>query len=170
MIPSERMDTIMKKRYYIAYGSNLNIRQMRMRCPSARIIGTAEIQDHELLFKGSQTGAYLTIEPKADSKVPVAVWSVTDGDEAALDRYEGFPTFYYKKEMCVPIKRIKSSKTRIRDCFVYIMHEERSIGVPSLAYVSICLEGYISFGFDEHYLAEAQMKSEEAFEYENRSH
>ena len=30
----------MEKRYYIAYGSNLNVRQMRMRYPSARIIGT----------------------------------------------------------------------------------------------------------------------------------
>lgn len=86
----------MKKRYYIAYGSNLNIRQMRMRCPSARIIGTAVIQDHELLFKGSQTGSYLTIEPKVGVSVPVAVWSVEAEDEAALDRYEGFPAFYYK--------------------------------------------------------------------------
>lgn len=160
----------MKKRYYIAYGSNLNIRQMRMRCPSARVIGTATIPDYELIFKGGQTGAYLTIEPKAHASVPVAVWSVTDEDEAALDRYEGFPTFYYKKEIQLPIKGIKSGKTRIRDCFVYIMHEERSIGVPSLAYVSVCLEGYISFGFDEHFLAEAQMKSEEAVGYENRSH
>lgn len=58
------MDTIMEKRYYIAYGSNLNIRQMRMRCPGARIMGTSEIEDYELLFKGSQTGAYLTIEEK----------------------------------------------------------------------------------------------------------
>ena len=160
----------MKKRYYLAYGSNLNIRQMRMRCPSARIIGTAVIKDYELLFKGSQTGAYLTIEPKLGASVPVAVWSVTDEDEAALDRYEGFPTFYYKKEIRLPIKGIKSGKTRIRDCFVYIMHEERRIGVPSLAYVSVCLEGYISFGFDEHFLAEAQMKSKEAFGYENRNH
>ena len=159
------MDTIMEKGYYIAYGSNLNIRQMRMRCPSARIIGTAEIKDYELLFKGSQTGAYLTIEPKIGTSVPVAVWSVTAEDEAALDRYEGFPTFYYKKDMKLPIKGIKSGKTRIRDCFVYIMHEERSIGIPSLAYVNICLEGYISFGFDEHFLAEAQIKSEEAFEH-----
>ena len=155
----------MGKRYYIAYGSNLNIRQMRMRCPSARIIGTAEIKDYELLFKGSQTGAYLTIEPRVGRKVPAVVWAVTAEDEAALDRYEGFPTFYYKKEMKLQIKGIKSGKTRIRDCFVYIMHEERSIGIPSLAYVSICIEGYISFGFDEHFLAEAQMKSEEAFEY-----
>lgn len=155
----------MKKRYYSAYGSNLNIRQMQMRCPSARIIGTATIPDYELLFKGSQTGACLTIEPKVGASVPVAIWSVTDEDEAALDHYEGFPNFYYKKEIQLLIKGIKSSKTRIRDCFVYIMHEERSIGIPSIAYVSVCLEGYISFGFDEHFLSEAQIKSEETFEY-----
>lgn len=161
----------MKKRYYIAYGSNLNIPQMSRRCPSAQIVGTAEIKDYELLFKGSQTGAYLTIEPKIGAKVPVAVWSVTAEDEAALDRYEGFPTFYYKKEMQLPIKGIKSGKTRVRDCFVYIMHEERSIGIPSYAYVSICLEGYISFGFDEHFLVKAQIKSKEAFAHEKkRSH
>ena len=77
----------MKKRYYIAYGSNLNIRQMRMRCPSARIIGTSEIPDYELLFKGSRTGSYLTIEPKIGSRVPVAAWEVTVEDELALDRY-----------------------------------------------------------------------------------
>ena len=40
----------MQKRYYIAYGSNLNIRQMRMRCPHARVVGTAVIKDYELLF------------------------------------------------------------------------------------------------------------------------
>jgi len=64
----------MEKRYYIAYGSNLNIGQMRMRCPQARIIGTSEIPDYQLLFKGSRTGSYLTIEKKEGSTVPVAVW------------------------------------------------------------------------------------------------
>ncbi|MGN1231560.1 MAG: gamma-glutamylcyclotransferase, partial [Anaerotignum sp.] len=28
------------KKYYIAYGSNLNVRQMKFRCPTARIVGT----------------------------------------------------------------------------------------------------------------------------------
>lgn len=92
------------KRYYIAYGSNLNIRQMRIRCPHARVIGTAVINDYELLFKGSRTGAYLTIEPKEGGEVPVAVWEVTESDEAALDRYEGYPVFYYKKEMELDIR------------------------------------------------------------------
>ena len=84
----------MNKRYYIAYGSNLNVRQMRMRCPSARIIGTSVLKDYELLFKGSKTGSYLTVEKKSGISVPVAVWEVTAEDEKALDRYEGFPNFY----------------------------------------------------------------------------
>ena len=66
----------MAKRYYIAYGSNLNIPQMRWRCPSARIIGKSEIPDYRLLFKGSQTGAYLTIEPSQGDSVPVGVWEM----------------------------------------------------------------------------------------------
>ncbi len=80
----------MGKRFYIAYGSNLNVRQMRMRCPGARIIGTSEIKDYRLLFKGSMTGFYLTIEPEAKASVPVAVWEVTADDERALDHYEGW--------------------------------------------------------------------------------
>ena len=86
----------MEKRYYIAYGSNLNVRQMRMRCPTARIIGTSVLKDYELLFKGSKTGSYLTVEKKPGSTVPVAVWAVAENDEKALDRYEGFPNFYYR--------------------------------------------------------------------------
>ena len=54
----------MPKRYYIAYGSNLNVEQMHYRCPDARIIGTATLDDWTLLFKGSKTGSYLTIEQK----------------------------------------------------------------------------------------------------------
>jgi hypothetical protein len=94
------------------------------------------------------------------------VGEVTESDEAALDRYEGFPTFYYKKEMELDIKGIRTGKIRRRKCFVYIMHEERKIGVPSLSYVSTCLQGYVSFGFDEHYLSEAQIKAVEVARYE----
>ena len=145
----------MEKRYYIAYGSNLNVRQMLMRCPSARIIGTSEVEDYRLMFKGSMTGSYLTIEPEEGYKVPVAAWDVTTEDELALDRYEGFPSFYYKKELVLPIKGIKTGKVRRRKAFVYIMHEERPFGVPSNHYMRICAEGYRYFGFDFDTLVEA---------------
>ena len=145
----------MAKRYYIAYGSNLNIEQMKFRCPTAKVVGISEIRDYRLLFKGSQTGAYLTIEPKKGARVPVAVWEVTADDELSLDRYEGYPNFYYKTEVEIPVICISDRRVRKLKAFIYIMHEEREIGVPSQRYVDVCLDGYEAFGFDENYLYEA---------------
>jgi len=148
------------KRYYLAYGSNLNVEQMRWRCPTAEIMGTGIIPDYELLFKGSRTGSYLTIEPKTGSEVPVAVWAVRERDEAALDRYEGFPTFYYKKEMEISYRGIVTKRMRKnKPAFVYIMHEDRQLGIPTRSYVETCLEGYRRFGFDEDFLIGALQRS-----------
>ena len=143
------------KKYYLAYGSNLNVAQMRWRCPDARALGTATIEDYRLLFKGSKTGSYLTIEPQEGAQVPVAVWEVSEEDEKRLDRYEGFPTFYYKKELELTFTGIKTGKKRKRKCFVYIMHEDRPIGIPSRSYVETCIEGYRDFGFNLKYLKDA---------------
>ena len=148
----------MVKRYYIAYGSNLNVQQMRMRCPSARIIGTSVLEDHKLLFKGSKTGSYLTVEKKPGSSVPVGVWEVTPADEKTLDRYEGFPNFYYKKELTLPVKGIRTGKIRKRRVFVYIMYENRPIGIPSISYMQTCIQGYDDFGFDWAGLLDAYLK------------
>ena len=144
-----------KRKLYLAYGSNLNVPQMRRRCPNATIVGTATIPDYQLLFKGSKTGAYLTIEKKPGSSVPAGVWSVTAHDEMELDVYEGFPNFYYKAEMTVEVKGIKSGKKRSRKAFVYIMREERELGTPSQFYVDVCKAGYETFGFDPEFLREA---------------
>ena len=145
----------MSKRLYVAYGSNLNIRQMKYRCPGAKLYGTGVIEDYELQFKGQPHGAFATIAPKEGASVPVAVWDISEKNEQALDRYEGYPSFYYKTEMTLPIKGIRSGKVRNRKCFVYIMHEDRPLGIPSGYYVATCLEGYDSFEFDERYLYDA---------------
>ena len=152
-----------KRSYYIAYGSNLNVQQMRMRCPHATILGTAELKGWELLFKGSKTGSYLTIEEREGGRVPVVIWEVTDSDEKALDRYEGFPSFYYKKELRLQYKGIRTGRRRTVDAFVYIMHEDRPFGVPGDYYVRVCRQGYDTFGFDQEKLTEAlRISAEEA--------
>lgn len=156
----------MEKRYYIAYGSNLNVPQMRRRCPDATILGTATLKDWELLFKGSQTGSYLTIEQTEDGSVPVVIWEVTEADEKALDRYEGFPHFYYKKGIKVQYKGIRTGKRRTVTAFVYIMHEDRPIGMPSALYMSTCLEGYDTFSFDHRVLMSAYDKCRETCNHE----
>ena len=152
----------MNRKYYLAYGSNLNIAQMARRCPNAKPVGTAAIPDYRLLFKGSGTGAYLTIEPETGGKVPVGVWSVTAADELALDYYEGTPRFYYKTEMTLPVASLKTGAVTTRTAFVYIMREERDFGIPSASYVRTCLAGYRDFGFDKALLAKAIQISKEA--------
>lgn len=145
----------MKKRYYIAYGSNLNVEQMAFRCPGAEAVGTAVLENHTLFFRGSQTGSYLTIEPKIGGKVPVAVWAVTAADEAALDRYEGYPNFYYKADFTLDVTPLSGGESRSLECFAYIMNEGRPIGLPTDFYLQTCLEGYRRFGFDKRILLRA---------------
>ncbi len=140
------------KKYYLAYGSNLNVQQMKHRCPDAKPIGTAWIHGYQLLFKGSKTGSYLTIEKAENSAVPIAVWEVSEADERRLDAYEGFPTFYYKTEMKLPMELLKNGKTKTLTAFVYIMHEDRPLGIPSSHYVRTCVQGYRDFGFNLKYL------------------
>ena len=144
-----------KKRYYLAYGSNLNVDQMRDRCPDAVPVGTAVIKDYRLLFKGSKSGSYLTIEKCKGASVPVGVWLVGKDDERALDRYEGYPLFYYKKRMAIDVADFKDGKIWNVEAFVYIMHEERKLGVPSMHYLRILEQAYKEFGFDGEILGDA---------------
>lgn len=139
----------MEKRYYIAYGSNLNLEQMAHRCPTAKVVGSAKLQGYELLFRGGYGGAVATVEKKKGSFVPVLVWELKPSDELALDRYEGYPNFYCKEMVKV---RLGNTWTEV---MVYIMNDGRPKGMPSRYYYEVILEGYQSAGFDLDILKQA---------------
>ena len=140
------------RKLYLAYGSNLDKFQMSHRCPGEKAVGTGVIKDYRLMFKGSKTGSYLTIEPAKGYEVPVGVWSVTSEDERMLDIYEGYPRFYYKADMRLPVTDFGSKETKMRKAFVYIMHEDHNLGKPSQTYMKTCAFGYRDFGFDQKIL------------------
>lgn len=131
-----------KRKKYMAYGSNLNLKQMKFRCPTAKVIGIGEVKGYELLFKGSPYGAFATIEPKEGAKVPVLIWEVGPEDENNLDRYEGYPK-HYGKEM-LPVDTVNG----VENVMVYIMTEGQNIGMPSEFYLDVIKEGYREAGFD----------------------
>ena len=118
----------MNKRFYVAYGSNLNFRQMKARCPTAKLYGTGAIEGYELQFKGSPHSAFATIAPKEGACVPAAVWEIRPRDEAALDRYEGYPSHYFKRNVAV---RLDGETT---DAMAYIMDLKMDFGLPSPYY------------------------------------
>ena len=78
-----------KKQLYIAYGSNINLEQMAYRCPHSKVLGTAEIKDYELEFRG-----VATIVPSKGESVPVLIWELDNRDLPTLNKYEGYPSFY----------------------------------------------------------------------------
>lgn len=138
---------------YLAYGSNLNRTQMADRCPTAKLIGATVLKDYQLLFRGGNGGAVATVEPLKGASVPVLLWEITPADEAALDRYEGWP-FLYRKETV----KVKLGRKNI-EAMVYIMNEGRPCSSPSCYYYSVILEGYNDAGFDVGILKQAVRNS-----------
>ncbi|MBR2215969.1 MAG: gamma-glutamylcyclotransferase [Selenomonadaceae bacterium] len=133
----------MKNSVYIAYGSNMDEVQMELRCPDSVILGKGYLKNWRLMFKGSKTGAYATIERKKGFVVPVILWTISVADEANLDRYEGFPRFYYKRRV-----RYEDAAGGAKMGMAYIMHEERVLGEPSVYYYKVLEDAYKKFGFD----------------------
>lgn len=143
-----------EERLYIAYGSNLNLEQMRHRCPTAEVVGKSTLHGWRLRFRGGAYSAVATIEKDKDHSVPVLVWQILPGDELALDRYEGFP-FLYRKEML----RLTVDGKQVR-AMVYIMNKVgRPYGIPSVGYYNTIFQGYQSAGFDTGILVAAAQSS-----------
>ena len=139
--------------FCIAYGSNLSEARMRQRCPGAEAFGTSVIVGYRMLFKQSMTGAYATIEQDANSCVPVLIYRMTAADEARLDRFEGYPKYYYKREFFQPVWNLKGHRLKKRrTCIAYIMHEHRLLGEPSTDYFRLLDDGYDRWGFDKEAL------------------
>lgn len=134
---------MIKKQLYIAYGSNINLEQMAYRCPHSKVVGTSEIKDFELEFRG-----VATIVPKENMKVPVLIWALDERDLPVLNKYEGFPSFYRQEKM--PFEMDGKSY----EGMAYLMNHG-TISPPSPQYYNTILQGYRENGLDESYLETA---------------
>ena len=116
----------MANKLYVAYGSNLNLKQMAWRCPKAKVIGLGNLKDYQLTFR-----RVATIEPEKGAITPVGVWEITPADERALDIYG-----------------------TERQAMVYIMNSGAPMMPPSSYYDTI-EQGYNDVGLDLKYLKAA---------------
>lgn len=148
-------------KYYIAYGSNLSVRQMAARCPEARVAGKAVLRDWKLVFR-----LHATIEPEKGSMVPILIWEISDRDEQNLDAYEGWPSYYIKQDLEVTMTDLRGKHPRKVTAMVYIMTEGHNVRMPMKGYVDVLAEGYERFGFNMNILRRALIEASEAEEAE----
>ena len=138
-------------KYYIAYGSNLNVQQMRRRCPDAYIAGVGYMKGWKLVFRGnSRLCGVLNIEQAKGEEIPIGIWRISEKDEKNLDIYEGYPHLYRKAFFPV---RIEGEDTV---AMAYIMTDGHEVAPPSESYFDTVKQGYKDFMFDNACLTMAR--------------
>jgi len=123
----------MNQTLYVAYGSNLNMDQMSVRCPNARPLYPVVIKDWKLVFRG-----VADITPAEGHEVMAGLWAITEECEKALDRYEGFPNLYRKHYF--DFEGEDSVMT-------YVMNRD-GIRPPMEHYYAVIEEGYQDFSLE----------------------
>ena len=139
----------MSNRVFAAYGVGVNRGEMAKHCPTAKLIGTAELKNYRLAFRGSRAGALVTIEKAKGSIVPALLWEISPQDEAALERWFGVPELYRKATI-----KVRRDGAPV-DALIFILISGKPQNKPSAFYYSTLLEGYRAAGFDADILKAA---------------
>jgi len=139
---------------YFAFGSNLDRWQMRRRCPRARIVGTATLPNHRLVFGGFSKRwdcAVATIVRDKTACVPGLLYELEGADLSTLDRIEGAPAIYERVQRVV----VGANDQRTR-AHVYRLPPKMLVTcTPGLDYFHIIRRAYDRLGFDRRVLIEA---------------
>ena len=136
---------------YFAYGSNLNLGQMAVRCPQAGVVGKAVLEGYELAFRRG----VLTILPKEGGRVNGLLWRVTVWDVPPPDRYEGPPSPHTKE--LLPVQTDSGPQTVV----AYVMtapYCERT-QPPTSTYLQTVLAGYRLAGFEPKAVLQAAARA-----------
>jgi gamma-glutamylcyclotransferase len=102
---------------YFAYGSNLWLKQMALRCPSSVKVGTGILYSYKWSIASR---GYANVYPSSNHIVYGIIYTLSEADEVVLDRYEGVSGgFYMKKDLDVELLSSEGGSKMVR-CLVYI--------------------------------------------------
>ena len=126
---------------YGAYGANLNMANMEVRCPQAKPILGFNLVGYRLVFNG-----VADIIKDKDTKVPIGLWKITKECEKSLDRYEGYPHLYKKIRLKIDVPGFLGQKVMF-----YVMRR-KGVALPPASYFNTIAQGYDDFALDKDYL------------------
>ena len=125
---------------YFAYGSNLNLFQMKRRCKDSIFLRKYELKGYRLNFRSKYRAA--DIEKSKNSLVPGALFEISKSDEKKLDVYEDYPKLYKKLYFSYYNKTVMT----------YIMVNKTEFRYPTERYLNVVKRGYKDCKLDVKYL------------------
>ena len=128
---------------YFAYGSNLNLFQMKRRCKDSVFLKKYELKGYRLNFRSKYRAA--DIEKSKNSLVPGALFEISKSDEKKLDVYEDYPILYEKLYFPYYNKKVMT----------YIMNKKTQFRYPTEKYLNVIKQGYRDCKLDDKFLIKA---------------
>jgi gamma-glutamylcyclotransferase (GGCT)/AIG2-like uncharacterized protein YtfP len=154
-------------RLYFAYGLNLNLAEMKRKCPKAEALGIAKLPGHQLNFYGHSAawdGATesVTVQPSDHVwgvlyKLSAADWDILDGFEDA--RFDGTGAYFH-----YPVEVIDNSGATL-PATIYKKAVLRQPQLPSSEYLALICQGAKAQGLPENYIAFLQNMSSKSADY-----
>jgi gamma-glutamylcyclotransferase (GGCT)/AIG2-like uncharacterized protein YtfP len=117
---------------------------MSERCPDAKPKFTATLPNFKLIFTGWSRkwhGGVASIKPLRGEKVIGAVYEISERDLRLLDKHEGYPNIYNRREVVVFPEDGESIKA-----VTYVKVEQSEETKPSPEYVATIQQGYKDWG------------------------
>ena len=131
---------------YFAYGSNLNLFQMKRRCKDSVFLKKYELKGYKLNFRSKYRAA--DIEKSKNSFVPGALFEISKSDEKKLDVYEDYPILYKKLYF----------KYYNNTVMTYIMVNKTEFRYPTERYLNVVKQGYKDCNLNINFLIKALNK------------
>lgn len=135
---------------YFAYGSNMNFKQMRERCPSSRFIKRAYKEGYKFVYDGRSikwNAAVANIIEPEENIVWGGLFEINEDNLAALDCYEGYSSKSYDRETII----VKDDEENSLEAVVYLRKGQR-IGTPDTVYRQTIIQGAKDCGLPENYI------------------
>ena len=142
---------------YFAYGSNMDPRQIRKRCPTYRFISTATLKDHRLAFtlhsKRRRCGV-ANVLPAVGHEVHGILYRINGyRDRETLDAAEGYRPGRRRRNRYrrARLRIYKPGYPRTVMSWIYLGIVESSPPPPSAAYLGQMLAGAEHWGLPQTY-------------------
>jgi gamma-glutamylcyclotransferase (GGCT)/AIG2-like uncharacterized protein YtfP len=141
--------------FYAAYGSNMDPAQMAQRCPHSPQRGTGWLTGWRLTFGGEDIGwegALATVVEDDGHSVFVALYELSEADEAELDSWDGATLGYYRKSK-VRVATVEGDVL----AWLYVLNDYEG-GLPSARYLGIMADAAEQAGAPADYVAELRTR------------
>ena len=137
---------------YFAYGSNMSLRRLTRRAPSAKRLGLCILKQHSLRFHkvshrdgSAKCDAFFTGQPQ--DFIVGSLFVIAERDKAALDEVEGLGKGYQQK-----IVHVHNAQQQLSEAFTYYATDIDDKLLPYSWYLNHVIQGAKEIGVPLDYL------------------